>query len=110
MVNAKSEKKEEAMEFLRWLTAKKQQVFLAKNTQNLPSNKYSLAEIPPILAEFADDMDRTTHPSILPVAEFPRVTESLDKGIQSIITGEKTPEQVAKEAQKVKDREMRERK
>ena len=109
MVNAKSEKRKEAIQFLRWLTAKKQQVFLAKSTQNLPSNKYSLTEIPPILAEFADDMDKTTHPSILPVAEFPRVIESLDKGIQSIITGEKTPEQIAKEVQKVKDREIRSR-
>lgn len=107
MVNAKSEKREKAIEFLKWLTGKKQQVFLAKSTQNLPSNKYSLAEIPPILAEFADDMDRTTHPSILPVAEFPRVIESLDKGIQSIITGEKTPEQIAKEVQKVKEREIK---
>ncbi len=107
MVNVKSEKRENAIEFLRWLTAKKQQVFLAKSTQNLPSNKYSLADIPPILAEFADDMDRTTHPSILPVAEFPRVIESFNKGIQSIITGEKTPEQIAKEVQKVKDREIK---
>ena len=107
MVNAKSEKREEAIGFLRWLTDKKQQVFLAKSTQNLPSNKYSLAEIPPILAEFADDMDRTTHPSILPVAEFPRVIESFNKGIQSIITGEKTPEQIAKEVQKVKDKERK---
>ncbi len=110
MVNAKSEKRKEAIEFLRWLTDKEQQVFLAKSTQNLPSNKHSLTEIPPILAEFADDMDRTTHPSVLPVAEFPRVIESFDKGIQSIITGEKTPEQVAKEVQKVKEREMGERK
>jgi len=107
MVNAKSEKREQAIGFLRWLTDKKQQVFLAKSTQNLPSNKYSLAEIPPILAEFADDMERTTHPSILPVAEFPRVIESFNKGIQSIITGEKTPEQVAKEVQKVKEREIK---
>jgi len=107
MVNAKSEDKEQAIEFLEWLTDKEQQVFLAKTTQNLPSNRYSLAEIPPVLAEFADDMDRTTHPSILPVAEFPRVIESFDKGIQSIITGEMTPEQVAKEVQKVKDREIK---
>jgi ABC-type glycerol-3-phosphate transport system substrate-binding protein len=107
MVNAKSENKRDAMEFLKWLTDTKQQVFLAKSTQNLPSNKYSLTEIPPILAQFVDDMDRTTHPSILPVAEFPRVTEALDKGIQSIITGEKTPEQVAKEVQNVKEKEMK---
>jgi len=110
MVNAKSKNREKAIEFLKWLTDKEQQVFLAKSTLNLPSNKYSLTEIPPILAQFADDMERTTHPSILPVAEFPRVIETFNKGIQSIITGEKTPEQLAKEIQKVKEREMRERK
>lgn len=110
MVNAKSENKEKAIEFLKWLTDKEQQVFLAKSTLNLPSSKYSLTEIPPILAQFADDMDSTTHPSILPVAEFPTVIETLDKGIQSIITGEKMPEQVAKEVQSVKEKEMAKRK
>ena len=51
-------------------------------------------------------MDNTTHPSVWGVSEFPAVIEALDKGIQSIIIGEKTPEQIAQEVQKIKEREL----
>lgn len=111
MVNAKSKKKEEAIKFLGWLTEVPQQVFLTEATLNLPANKYSVAvaEVPPILREFANSMDRTIHPSLLPVAEFPLVIETFDKGIQSIIIGEKTPEEVAFEVQAAKVRELAKR-
>jgi len=107
MVNARSADKEEAVKFLRWITSKDQQAFLARETRNLPSNKKSLEDIPKPLAQFADDMDRTTHPNNLPVSEFPRVIEARGKGIQSIIIGEKSPEEVALEVQAVKVREMK---
>ncbi|MDA7857865.1 extracellular solute-binding protein [bacterium] len=110
MVNTKSKNKEESIKFLKWLTDKEQQIFLAQKTRNLPSNKSSLANIPSILAEFADDMDVTTHPNTLPVAEFPIVIEAFDKGIQSIIIGEKTPEEVAKKVQAIKLRELKRKK
>jgi ABC-type glycerol-3-phosphate transport system substrate-binding protein len=106
LVNARSAHKELAIEFLKWLTAKEQQVFLANKTQNLPANKEALGEISPILAQFANDMKYATHPNIWGVSEFPVVTEALDKGIQSIIIGEKTPRQVAFEVQIIKEREM----
>ena len=51
-------------------------------------------------------MDNTTHPSVWGVAEFPIVIETFDKGIQSIIIGEKTPEGLAAEVQAMKEREM----
>jgi ABC-type glycerol-3-phosphate transport system substrate-binding protein len=51
-------------------------------------------------------MELTTHPNIWGVSEFPAVIEVIDKGIQSIIIKEKTPEQVAKEVQKIKEREL----
>ncbi len=51
-------------------------------------------------------MDRITHLNNLPVSEFPRVIEARDKGIQSIIIGEKTPEEVALEVQTVKVKEL----
>ena len=107
LINEKSKSKKKAVEFLKWLTAKDQQIFLAKKTNNLPSNKFSLENIPPILAEFADDMDRTTHPDVLPVNEFSQVIEFFDKGIQSIIIGEKTPEEVAKKVQEIKERRLK---
>ena len=109
MVNARAKNKEEAVKFLRWLTDNQQQAYLAEATNNLPANKDSLKKIPEILAQFADDMELTTHPNIWGVSEFPAVIEAFDKGIQSIIIDEKTPEQVAAEVQKIKGRELAKR-
>jgi raffinose/stachyose/melibiose transport system substrate-binding protein len=106
MVNAKSKNKEEAVKFLKWLTEGSQQAYLAKNTLNPPANKDALSEVSPILAQFADDMEFTTHPNTWGISESPQVLETFNKGIQSIIIGEKTPVQVAQETQEVKDREM----
>ncbi len=106
LVNTNSENKEKAIEFLKWLTAEPQQLFLSQETNNLPSNKKSLRNLPKILAEFADDMDTTTHPDVLPVNEYSQVIEYFDKGIQSIIIGEKTPEEVAEKVQQVKERRL----
>ncbi|MFH0940467.1 MAG: extracellular solute-binding protein [Candidatus Omnitrophota bacterium] len=106
MVNARSKNKEEAVKFLKWLTDCDQQAYLSQATSNLPANKECLGKISPILAQFADDMELTTHPNMWGVSEFPLVIETLDRGIQSIIIGEKTPEQVAAEVQKVKAREL----
>jgi ABC-type glycerol-3-phosphate transport system substrate-binding protein len=105
-VNAKSKNKEEAVKFLRWLTEAPQEAFLAEKTNNLPSNKDSLNRIPDVLASFARAMDNATHPDVWGVSEFSPVIEAFDKGIQSIIIGEKTPEQVAAEVQKIKEREL----
>ncbi len=106
MVNARSKHKDEAVKFLRWLTDRDQQAYLAEVTSNLPANKECLGKISPILAQFAEDMELTTHPNVWGVSEFPLVIETLDRGIQLIIIGEKTPEQVATEVQKVKEREQ----
>jgi len=109
MVNARSKNKEEALKFLMWLTDREQQAYLAEATNNLPANKNSLARIPDILAQFARGMDSATHPNVWGVSEFSAVIEALDKGIQSIIIEEKTPEQVAAEVQKIKERELAKR-
>ncbi len=106
MVNAKSPRKEAAIQFLKWLTAEDQQAFLAEKTENLPSNKNSLSKISAVLAQFVDDMDNATHPNVYPVHELPPVSEAFDKGIQSILIGEKTPEEVAAEVQRIKLKEM----
>jgi len=109
MVNKRSSRKDKAIDFLKWLSSKNQQVFLANETNNLPANRSSLKNVSPILAQFADDIDNTTHPNIYPVHEFPTVAEAWSKGIQSILIGEKTPEQVAKEVQRKKDKELAKR-
>ncbi len=105
VVNAASPRRGEAIKFLKWLTDEKQQSFLAEATENLPSNKASVGKISPVLASFGDDMDNTTHPNVYPVHELPPVVEAFDKGIQSILIGEKTPEEVAKDVQKIKEKE-----
>jgi ABC-type glycerol-3-phosphate transport system substrate-binding protein len=106
MVNARSKNKEEAVKFLAWLSDQDQQAYLAQETNNLPANKNSLSRIPEILAQFARGMDYATHPNVWGVSEFSLVIEAFDRGIQSIIIGEKTPEQVASDVQKIKEREL----
>ena len=106
MVNARSAQKDEAVKFLQWFTAQDQQAFLSVATNNLPANKECLSQIPPILAQFAKSMDYATHPNVWGISESPAVIETLDKGLQSIMIGEMTPEKLADEVQKVKAREL----
>ncbi|MFC1646358.1 extracellular solute-binding protein [Candidatus Omnitrophota bacterium] len=106
VVNDRSANKAAAIEFLKWLTDKEQQIFLVKATNNLPANKEALSGISDILAQFVEDIEDATHPNMWGVSEFPVVTEALDKGIQSIIIGKKTPRQVAFEVQMIKEREL----
>jgi len=109
MVNARSKNKDEAVKFLIWLTDEDQQAYLSVATSNLPANKNSLSKIPEVLAQFARGMDYATHPNTWGVSEFSLVVEAFEHGIQSIIIGEKTPEEVAAEVQKVKERELSKR-
>jgi len=104
MVNARSGNKEEAVKFLQWLTAKDQQAYLSGATMSLPANQDCLAGVPAALAQFARDVEFSTHPYTWGVSEYPQVTEAMGKGIQSILIGEKTPEVVASEVQKIKER------
>ena len=110
MVNARSSKKEEAVEFLRWLTDVDQQAYLAEITNNLPANKNCISKTPGILESFAKNIGYVTHPNAWMVSEFSLVTEALDKGIQAIIIGEKTPQQVAADVQRIKEREINKKK
>jgi ABC-type glycerol-3-phosphate transport system substrate-binding protein len=106
MVNASSPHEKEAIDFLKWLSGADQQTYLSKETMNLPSNKASVGQLPELLAAFGSQMDMTTHPSQWPVAEFPTVIEAFDKGIQSILIGEKTPAQVAQDVEKQKQEQL----
>lgn len=106
VVNNNSPRKQYAIDFLKWLTDKQQQEFLANETMNLPSNRFALPAIPKVLEEFARGMEHATHPTIWKLIEQPVVTERYGKGLQAILLGKKTPQQVAQEIQEVKVREM----
>jgi ABC-type glycerol-3-phosphate transport system substrate-binding protein len=110
MVHEKSKEKEEAVKFLQWLTDKEQQIYLSEETRNLPANKEAITRISPILAQFSSAIEYATHPRIWGISEFSQVIEAFDKGVQSIIIGEKTPEQIAAEVQKIKERELAKKK
>ncbi len=101
-VNAKSPRRAEALAFLEWLTSAPQQRYLVEATQNIPANRLAAADLPGPLAAFADDMDATVHPRLLKIQEDSTVIEAFDKGIQSILIGEATPERVAREVEAVK--------
>jgi len=106
VVNKSSAHKQQAIAFLKWLTAEKQQSFLSRETRNLPANRFAAGSIPDILSDFAQGMAYATHPTILPLEEDGLVRERFDKGLQAIVIGEKTPEQLARELQELKVRQM----
>jgi maltose-binding protein MalE len=107
VVNDRSIRREAAIRFLNWLTQADQQAYFATQTENLPANKKCVGKISPILSQFAQDMDLTTHPNIYPIHEDHEVVETFDKGIQSILIGEATPESVAADVQKVKEKVLK---
>ncbi len=102
MVNGKSPNKAAAIEFLKWLSLKDQAAFLASSTKNLPAVKDVKVDASPVLSEFSALMKNSIHPNRFTVSEDPRVQEVFNKGIQSILIGEKTPEQVAADVAKAK--------
>lgn len=114
VVNDRSKLRQKAIDFLKWFTAQEQQAAFAAETKNLPANKNALSAIDPILSGFAKGIEYTTHPAIWEINEDEKVNERFAKGIQSIIIGEKTPQEVAQEVgamkEKVMERENRRKK
>jgi len=76
---------------------------LAKKTNNLPAIKNVDEELPPILKSLLGTFKNLTHPNLWPRNEDPRVIETMNSGLQQIVMGLKTPEEVAGEIQKKKE-------
>lgn len=106
VVNDFSPNKDKAVAFLKWLTAAEQQTYLADKTNNLPANRDASRATTDVLGGFSKVMENTTHPNIWPLNEDPLVVEAFDKGIQAIMIGDETPQQVARDVQSVKVRQM----
>ena len=106
-VNGASPRKDKAIAFLRWLTQKEQQTYLAQATLNIPSNKESGQNLPEILKEFSKSISKTFEN--LPKLEAWQVTNYINLNLQSIIIGEKTVSQAVAEVQNEKVRQMKKR-
>ena len=104
MVDAKSLNKEKAVDFLEWLSAKKQQTFLAKETNNLPAIKGIEEELPPMLKSLLGALENLTHPDIWPKNEDSRVIEIMNRSLQQIVMGLKTPQEAARQIQRKKEK------
>lgn len=104
VVNARSRNKKEAVAFLNWLTQDEQQVFLAKETNNLPAIKNLEVEISENLRVFSQNQEYYTHPRLWPRNENSRVIETINRKIQSILIGATTPEKAANTINDVKKR------
>jgi raffinose/stachyose/melibiose transport system substrate-binding protein len=105
-INAASKNKDKAIAFLKWMTGEEQQAYLSKETRNIPSNRNSAKDLPEILADFTKNIDSTFDP--LNEIEHWQVSNALSQAYQSIIIGQKTPLEAAKEVQKEKDRIVKE--
>jgi ABC-type glycerol-3-phosphate transport system substrate-binding protein len=103
--NPMSPNKDKAVAFFKWLTEKNQQVQLSTETRNIPANKEAGKDMPPVLRAFSEDISKTFDP--LPLIEDWQVTNVKNVGLQAIIIGEKTPEQVAREVQAEKERQQK---
>lgn len=108
MISAHSPRKEEAVKFLKWLTSKKQQEFLVTETNNLPAIKNCEEVLSPTLKNLIGSLSMLTHPNTWPYNEDSRVIEVMDRNLQQIVMGIKTPEEAAKEIQEVKQRVLSE--
>jgi ABC-type glycerol-3-phosphate transport system substrate-binding protein len=104
-VNEKSPNKQKAVDFLKWMTRKEQQAFLAKATLNIPSNKNVAEDLPPVLKTFSENISNTFES--LPKIESWQVTNFININLQSVIIGERTPESAAKEVQGEKERQTK---
>ncbi len=106
-VNAKSPKKQMAVDFLKWVSAKEQAAFLVNQTKNLPAVNDVEGDVSPILKGFAAAMENSIHTNRFVVNEEPKVQEIITKGIQSILIGEKSAVQIAADIQKAKEKMKR---
>jgi len=104
MVNAKSENKEEAVKFLKWLTEEEQQIFLIEKTNNLPAVRGCEDKLPEKMKKLLFNLENLTHPNIWKYNEDSRVIEIINTGLQQIILGIKDAKSLASEIQKEKER------
>lgn len=102
-VTGTSKHQQAAVDFLKWLTDVPQQKVYSEKSLNIPANKQVVDALP------ADDNTRLWAQAmdmIFPTSKYSMtgpVQTTMDKGIQDIIAGKATPEQIAAKMQDAAD-------
>jgi ABC-type glycerol-3-phosphate transport system substrate-binding protein len=98
-----SPRRAQAIKFLQWLTAPKQEARYAVSSNNLPANKNVAGKVKmsSVLTAFAKTMNKII-PSIKN-GMTSAVATTMDKGLQEILSGQATPQQIAARMQKAQD-------
>ena len=101
-VNAVSPNKDEAINFLKWLTAPEQQAQYAKTSFNLPASSEvtKKVKLDGGVGDFADDAGRII-PNVGLKGRGGDVDTEITRGIQSIMLKKKTPQQVVDDVNKI---------
>jgi len=91
--------KAEAIKFLQWLTAPTQEAKYAVSSNNLPANKFVAGKVKmnSVLTAFAKNMNKLI-PS-LTTGQTAAVATTMDKGLQDILAGQASPQDVASRMQ-----------
>lgn len=89
-----SPNKEQALDFARWLTDEEQQIEYSAQSYNLPASQQVGADLDnQQVKEFAEGNELLQPP--LRVVAPPSVSTTLNKGLQRMIAGQETPEELA---------------
>jgi raffinose/stachyose/melibiose transport system substrate-binding protein len=100
-VNAKGEHAEEALAFLKWLSAPEQQVYFAENSGLVPSSPEALeASLPDQLSGYVDSL---VNFQVVRASMTNDVRDVIVRDAQSLVLGEITVEQVLSDVQAAQD-------
>lgn len=102
VVNAKGKHPQEALKFLKWLTAETQQKYFVENANAVPTNPTLLKSgvVAPQLQGFAKSI-LTMQTVSSPLTTD--VTQAINHGSQSLVLGEETVDQVLSDVQTAQD-------
>ena len=95
-----SRHQKEAVDFLKWLTAREQMLKYGNKGYDLPANRACTNELQPALKQFSSALNDLI-PDINLSEKF-EVQEALWKGVQLILIGQMNPKQVLQKVMEAK--------
>lgn len=101
VVNKHSAHVQQAIDFVRWFTAKEQMKRYATSSLNLPANReVQIGAENPVLQDFIAAMGDVEPP--FPQYEAAAVQDAIQKGLQAILIGQSTPAQLVSQIDQLK--------